>query len=187
MEMPIPLNPQMNANVDDHSKTDESINQSGVTIQAGDGSTINTNSGNGSRKPHENTIWKFLGLVCFALVIWTSANVKFNTTTINEIKTDITSVSQKAETAISESRTAVSEAKKAMENSKEGTIWILRRDILNSIDYHTATTSITSKAYTRIKDQFDYYHSIGGNHDVESRFDEFKVKIFGTGEIKMVK
>lgn len=72
-------------------------------------------------------------------------------------------------------------------NANEGTIWILRRDILNSIDLYNETKSITHKQYKRIKDQFDYYKSIGGNHDVEETFSDFTVKIFGSGEIKMIK
>lgn len=72
-------------------------------------------------------------------------------------------------------------------NANEGTIWILRRDILNSIDFYNETKVITHKQYKRIKDQFDYYKSIGGNHDVEEAFSDFTVKILGSGEIRMMK
>lgn len=75
---------------------------------------------------------------------------------------------------------------KAVEQAKEGTIWILRRDILHSIDYHETSHKITYKQYKRLKDQFDYYSEIGGNHDVKERFESFSIKIFGTKEITMI-
>ena len=73
-----------------------------------------------------------------------------------------------------------------MKQAKEGTIWLLRDDIIKSIDFHEATKTISQKQYRRIKDEFDYYTSIGGNHDVKDRFEDFMTEIFGTGEIKMV-
>ena len=73
-----------------------------------------------------------------------------------------------------------------MKKAKEGTIWLLRDDIIKSIDFHEATKKITPKQYKRLKDEFDYYTSIGGNHDVKERFDDFTAKIYGTGEVKMV-
>lgn len=75
---------------------------------------------------------------------------------------------------------------KMMKQAKEGTIWLLRDDIIKTIDYHEATLRITQKQYKRIKDEYEYYVSIGGNHDVKDRFDSFFVKIYGTGEIKMI-
>ena len=73
-----------------------------------------------------------------------------------------------------------------LKKAKEGTIWLLRDDIIKTIDFHEATKKITQKQYRRIKDEFDYYTSIGGNHDVKERFDDFVAEIFGTGQIKMV-
>lgn len=63
----------------------------------------------------------------------------------------------------------------------------MRRDILNSIELCTEAKSVTSKEYKRLKDQFNFYKAIGGNHDVEEKFDDFTTKIFGTAEIKMPK
>lgn len=57
---------------------------------------------------------------------------------------------------------------------------------MKTIDYYEATLKITKKQYKRIKDEYDYYISIGGNHDVKDRFDSFFIKIYGTKEIKMV-
>lgn len=73
-----------------------------------------------------------------------------------------------------------------MKQAKEGTIWLLRDDIMKTIDFHEATLKITHKQYKRIKDEYEYYISIGGNHDVKDRFESFFAKVYGTGEIRMV-
>ena len=73
-----------------------------------------------------------------------------------------------------------------MKQAKEGTIWLLRDDIMKTIDFYDATLKITHKQFKRIKDEYEYYISIGGNHDVKERFEDFLAKIYGTGEIKMV-
>ena len=73
-----------------------------------------------------------------------------------------------------------------MKQAKDGTIWLLRDDIMKTIDFYEATLEITHKQYKRIKDEYEYYISIGGNHDVKERFESFFAKIYGTGEIKMV-
>ena len=73
-----------------------------------------------------------------------------------------------------------------MKQAKEGTIWLLRDDIMKTIDLYDATRKITHKQFKRIKDEYEYYISIGGNHDVKERFEDFLAKIYGTGEIKMV-
>ena len=75
---------------------------------------------------------------------------------------------------------------KMMKQAKEGTIWLLRDDLMKTIDFYEATLEITHKQYKRIKDEYEYYISIGGNHDVKERFENFFTKIYGTGEIKMV-
>lgn len=101
-----------------------------------------------------------------------------------EVSREIKQISLDTSNAIKEMKVA---SDKVVSESKEGTIWILRRDILNSIDFYEAKKEITSKDYKRIKDQFGYYKSLGGNHDVEGRFDEFTAKIYGTAEVKMTK
>ena len=73
-----------------------------------------------------------------------------------------------------------------MKQAKEGTIWLLRDDIIKTIDFHEATKKISQKQYKRLRDEYEYYTSIGGNHDVKDRFEDFMAEIFGTGEIKMV-
>ena len=76
--------------------------------------------------------------------------------------------------------------KELMRQAKDGTIWLLRDDIIKTIEFHEATKKITPKQYKRLKVEFDYYTSIGGNHDVKERLDDFTAKIYGTGEVKMV-
>ena len=73
-----------------------------------------------------------------------------------------------------------------MKQAKEGTIWLLRDDIMKTIDFYEATLKITHKQFKRIKDEYEYYISIGGNHDVKDRYESFFAKVYGTGEIKMV-
>ena len=73
-----------------------------------------------------------------------------------------------------------------MKQAKEGTIWLLRDDIMKTIDFYEATLKITHKQFKRIKDEYEYYISIGGNHDVKERFENFFTKIYGTEEIKMI-
>ncbi len=61
----------------------------------------------------------------------------------------------------------------------------MRKDILESIERCEYLKQVTSKQYKRILDEFDYYKSIGGNHDVEDKVTEFRMKVLGTMEIKM--
>ena len=104
---------------------------------------------------------------------------------------------QDTERADAVGRTATAEIAKAinaqalvhdqmMKQAKEGTIWLLRDDIMKTIDFYEATLKITHKQFKRIKDEYEYYISIGGNHDVKERFEDFLTKIYGTEEIKMV-
>lgn len=78
------------------------------------------------------------------------------------------------------------QSKELLKQAKEGTIWILRDDIIKSLEYHEATKVISQKQYKRLKDEYEYYTSIGGNHDVKDRWDNFNAKLYGLGEIKMV-
>lgn len=103
------------------------------------------------------------------------------------VREDVTDIKTKMDRVIDASREIHSRSLKTMENadeslkqSRETSIWILRRDILNSIDTHENSRQITAKEYKRIKDEFEHYKSIGGNHDVAGRFDDFNTKIFGT-------
>lgn len=200
------ISPQFSNTVNDNSALDESISQGDLTITAGAGSVINTNSGNdrpegGSAK--HNDASQFMQRVFFCVItcgfIWwlsTYCNNAVNAK-VAEIHDElhqfqlstqksIHELHDETKQALDESKKAVEESKKSINESKEGTIWILRRDILNSIELYESTKTITQKQYKRIKDQYEYYHSIGGNHDVKGRFEDFNIKIFGTNAIRMI-
>ena len=76
---------------------------------------------------------------------------------------------------------------KSIKESKEGTIWNMRGDILREIDLHTRTGTITQKEYNLLREQFQYYKNIGGNHGVDKKFEDFTTSIFGLNEIKMTR
>jgi len=71
-----------------------------------------------------------------------------------------------------------------MAQAKEGSVWILRNDIIRTIDLFEAKGIMSAKDYTRLKDEYQYYRSIGGNHDVQERFDQFTAKLL-SGEVKI--
>ena len=206
--MDIPILPSLNVNADtnDSSCADESINSPNMHVSTGDNSTIIANSGN-----ERGRNGKFSRIFHTINILWLAffAICAFNTYMLGTYKEKIDNYKDKVEqqtidakayhtefqakisSIVKDTSTAIEEMKaltsKTVDESKEGTIWILRRDILNSIELYDSTKSVTSKEYKRLKDQFNYYKSIGGNHDVESRFEDFTTKIFGTAEIKMSK
>ena len=57
---------------------------------------------------------------------------------------------------------------------------------MKSIDFFETTKMISSKQYKRLKDEYDYYISIGGNHDVKERYDDFCTKLLVTRVIKII-
>ena len=61
----------------------------------------------------------------------------------------------------------------------------MRHDILRSIDVCEARGSITPQEWKRLVEEYRYYLSIGGNYDVEDRFESFRTKVMGTREIAM--
>lgn len=91
-----------------------------------------------------------------------------------------------ANEAVKNAKNAIEEAKESSKDSNESAIWILRKDILESIERCEYTKYVTPKQYKRILDEFEYYKSIGGNHDVEDKITEFRMRVLGTMEIKMV-
>lgn len=158
-------NPALNLN--DNSKVDDSIKQEGVTIHANNGSVVNTNSGNG-RAGGLTRMWAMLITICFSLtcdfilgyVIWSGQQQQMGD--------------------------FHGETKRLEVQSREGSQWILRQDMLRSMDFHEATKQITEKQYKALRDEFDYYTSIGGNHDVKERLNAFTARIL-SGEVKVVK
>lgn len=72
-----------------------------------------------------------------------------------------------------------------IEQAREGNIWLIRYDIIRTIDLYETRGIITPKEYTRLKDEYQYYRdTLKGNHGVQERFDEFTAKLL-SGEVKM--
>lgn len=181
----------------DNSKTDESIQTNGTTVNVGPGGVIQQHCGNQKGEKEFTRIMStflilFISLICDAFIcvfLWQGQS-NMQSSIINRFEqydrnAEVTH--QRMDNQYKELvKTSESAHKEMMLKAKEGTIWLLRDDIIKSIDFHEATKKITPKQYKRLKDEFDYYASIGGNHDVKERFDDFTTKIYGTGEVKMV-
>ena len=171
MDIPI-TNPHISANLEDNSKVDDSFKQTGTNITFGDGAVYNQNCGNQKELSRRSAMWRtiIISVLCDIGILATIFNWQ------NKLADRFESIERKSAETHQE----------MLSKAKEGTIWLLRDDIIKTIDFHEATKKITQKQYRRLKDEFDYYTSIGGNHDVKERFEDFVAEIFGTGEIKMV-
>lgn len=196
MDIPI-TNPHLSANLEDNSKVDESFQQQGTTVNIGNGGTYNQNSGN----KHEISrgfataisILCDIAIVMFMFWGFTRMYDRFsNKFDAMDAKNQMMQVQMENTHKNMDDRysSLVERSNKIhqeiMDKAKEGTIWLLRDDLIKTIDFHEATKTITQKQFKRIKDEYEYYTSIGGNHDVKERFDNFYIEIFGTGKIKMV-
>ena len=195
MDIPI-TNPHISASATDNSKTDESIQTNGTTVNVGPGGSILQHCGNQKEDKFTRIMSTFLilfiSLICDAFIcvfLWQGQS-NMQSSIINRFE----QYDRNAEVAHRRMnnqykdlvKNSESAHKEMMLQAKEGTIWLLRDDIIKSIDFHEATKKITPKQYKRLKDEFDYYVSIGGNHDVKERFDDFTARIYGTGEVKMM-
>lgn len=163
--------PHLDANISDHSQTDDSIKQEGVTINASGNATINSNSGNGrTSKVGVSDLFKVLGVsimcdVALGVLLYfgqanTMGKIEYIQTCAEQTHNDM------------------------MKQAKDGTVWMLRYDIIRTIDLFEAKGVMTAKDYTRLKDEYQYYRGIGGNHDVQERFDQFTAKLLA-GEVKI--
>ena len=184
MEIPI-TNPQLNTSINDKSQIDDSIKQDGVTITAGAGSVINTNSGNGkTQKMGVSALFQVLAVSIICDIMICGIMVFSNNLYYDRVENRI----EKVETTTQQNINALKEdVVKSIKDSKEGTIWNMRRDILREIDLHTRTGTITQKEYNLLREQFQYYKNIGGNHGVDKKFEDFTTSIFGLNEIKMTR
>lgn len=199
----------------DQSKVDGSMRQEApVTINAGAGSTINANSGNETGGGHHGLLFSqvlaslrligVLGLFTFVSYLYVqhltdNANLqhrgivgqieKFSNDTqdsITSLRRDLDEVKASTEEQIRlvESN-QLENVRIVAKKSYDGTIWVLRRDLLTAMDYYTNLGKITPRQYELIGEQFRYYRSIGGNHGVEARYEEFRKKVVDTNEIRM--
>ena len=149
----------INASASDESRTDES---SAVEKVVNNG-VINQNCGNrkGLTRGLATVFLLLASFVCDVAVV----GILWNK--LDDFKKSSDAVHEKLE-----------------QQAKEGTIWLLRDDILKSIDYHNATGMVQPKQYKRLYDQFDYYETIGGNHDVKDRWTTFQTDVI-SGKIRM--
>ena len=176
-------NPSVSASLSDSSRNDDSFTQSETTINIGQGATYNQNCGNGRELTRRRSMWTTIivslacdiGIIC--ALFWLHGQ---NVAKAEDVERNTAVQIEKAINA----QALVHD--QMMKQAKEGTIWLLRDDIMKTIDFYDATLKITHKQFKRIKDEYEYYISIGGNHDVKERFEDFLAKIYGTGEIKMV-
>jgi len=176
-------NPNLNvsASLSDSSKNDDSFSQSKTTVNIGSGATYNQNCGNSKEMSRRQSMWTtiILSFICDLFVILFIV-VEHDMTADklaavqNEAAKSYTATNARIAQALRESDDRHEEM---MRQAKDGTIWLLRDDIIKTIDFHETIKTITKKQYRRIKDEFNYYTSIGGNHDVKDRWDSFNVKI----------
>lgn len=182
-------NPALNATLNDGSKVDDSLSQTNTTVNLGSGATYNQNCGNQreiSRMASMVTMM-VVSLICDAIicaVLWfaysnTLKRIEAMDVGANEIHASLAAETKRA------IKSADDTHREMMKDAKEGSIWLLRNDIIQTIEIHEARKTITPKQYRRLKDEYEYYAKIGGNHDVKDRFDDFTAKIYGTGEVKM--
>lgn len=140
-------NPSVNASLSDSSKNDDSFTQSGTTVNIGQGATYNQNCGNGKELTRRRSMWTIIAwsLICDIAIAcmlfylyWKNAD---KTTAVERA----TAVAEQAMSA--EISKVVNESAnihdKIMKQAKEGTIWLLRDDLLKTIDFHEATLKIT--------------------------------------------
>lgn len=135
MDIPI-TNPHLSANLEDNSKVDDSFTQSGTTVNLGSGATYNQNCGNKREisRMASTIIGIIFSLVCdlviIASLIWSYDKLCMR---IERFDRDAERNNQRIE----------QQSKELLKQAKEGTIWILRDDIIKSIEYHEATKTIS--------------------------------------------
>lgn len=186
-------NPTINSKTDDHSTVDQSHN---INV-AGDYVASNSNNSGMTKKQNQPHPWwtaTICGVMILVLGLFLDSRITENKITE---KNDFQEISQRLGTMSANSKDVheslvksieqtKEQIKVAKDQAKEGTIWLLRDDIMKSIDFFETTKMISSKQYKRLKDEYDYYISIGGNHDVKERYDDFCTKLLVTRVIKIL-
>ena len=76
--------------------------------------------------------------------------------------------------------------KDELRKAHEGNIWLLRNDLLKSIDVFEAKGEITENVFHALQDEYKHYRAIGGNYDVEEKWSDFKYKVM-SDKVKMTK
>ena len=153
--MDIPINPQINVNEDDHSKVDESFKPSAPITVQGD---FNQNCNNTKEISRRRSMWTtiIISVICDIGLGWFlfSGQEKLEQK-FQVFEKDSTAIHKQM---IEESnnrwqqtiRQSDAKHEEMMKQAKDGTIWILRDDIIKTIDFHEATKTITAKQYKRL-------------------------------------
>ena len=183
MEINVP-NPNISAS--DSSRIDESIKQDGLTINASGNATINSNSGNGrASKVGFSDLFKVLcvSILCdviLGLLLYMGYAGMMGK--LESFSVDAQRLDKQQQELVAASNKVHDEL---MAKAREGNIWLIRYDINRTIDLYEVRGKITTKEYTRLKDEYQYYHEVlKGNHGLQERWDIFTAKLL-SGEVKI--
>lgn len=173
-----------NISASDQSTNDESMHQEGVTINASNGSIVNANSGNGQGRARSMKALVFMAAVLYLVGLGAVAcQVKSIGARMDYNNTYQQKNIERLDIQIRDLDTNIkSELKKA----HEGNIWLLRHDLLKSIELFEAKGEITENVFHALQDEYKHYRAIGGNYDVEERWSDFKYKVL-SDKVKLKK
>ena len=135
MDIPI-TNPHLSANLEDNSKIDDSFKQQGTTVNLGSGATYNQNCGNQHEFMKNMSTWFIIlvSLICDIIIVFFMIKGFDNITNrLERFDKDAAANHLRLE----------SQSKELMKQAKEGTIWILRDDLIKSMDIYEAKKTIT--------------------------------------------
>lgn len=175
-----------NISASDQSANDESMHQEGVTINASNGSIVNANSGNGQGRLRALKAFVIFAAILYLFglgaIAWQVKSIDSRIVGKDKIFKIQDSV-QKLDINLHDLDTNIkSELKKA----HEGNIWLLRHDLLKSMELFEAKGEITENVFHALQDEYKHYRAIGGNYDVEERWSDFKYKVL-SDKVKMIK
>ena len=144
------VEPKLDLN--DSSRNDDSIKQEHVTINASNGATINSNSGNGQRG-EITRMFAMITTILFSIICYAffySAMLPLTDALV-------------------------------VQSAKESGVRFSMIRLCGTLSY----AAIVFPVGFRLVEEYRYYLSIGGNYDVEDRFESFRTKVMGTREIAM--
>lgn len=175
-----------NISASDQSANDESMHQEGVTINASNGSIVNANSGNG-----QGRLRTLKALVAFFAVLYLFGlgAIAWQVKTIDSRivgKDKIFKIQESVQKLDVNLRDLDINFKDELKKAHEGNIWLLRNDLLKSIDVFEAKGEITENVFHALQDEYKHYRAIGGNYDVEERWSDFKYKVM-SDKVKLKK
>lgn len=173
-----------NISASDQSANDESMHQEGVTINASNGSIVNANSGNGHGRVRSMKALVFMAAV---LYLFGLGAVAYQVKSIGARMDYNNTYQQKnIERLDIQIRDLDTNIKNELKKAHEGNIWLLRHDLLKSMELFEAKGEITENVFHALQDEYKHYRAIGGNYDVEERWSDFKYKVM-SDKVKLKK